>query len=174
MKLSPFLGRRARAIGAIAAANAPLHALTFDGVRIKGTSNGSQGTTLNGRRLRRGKQRGLRSLGQTAGRFMHLAQLAAKHPLVVRIARVAPNRLDGDNLEAALKRVRDGLALACGIDDRSPRVEYVADDERGAVREYALRFEVFVQLESAFDTSPAPAPARQKRLAVPNLVTPRK
>lgn len=147
MKLSPFLARRQRAIGIIAAANAPLHTHTFEGVRIKGTTNGSQGASLNGRRARRGAQRGLRSLGHTAATVMRLDKLAARHPLVVHIVRVAPNRLDGDNLEASLKRVRDGLALAIGIDDRSPLVEYVADDERGAVREYALRFEVFPQLE---------------------------
>lgn len=149
MKLSPFLARRARAIAAIAEANAPLCWQTFEGVRIKGTSNGSQGTTQAGRRARRGKQRGLRSLGHTAARLMRLDKLAAQHRLVVRIVRVAPNRLDGDNLETALKRVRDGVAKATGIDDRSPLVEYVADDERGAVREYAIRFEVYLQRECA-------------------------
>lgn len=145
MKLSPFLERRARAIAAIAAAEAPIRQVTFPGVRVKGTTNGSQGVTIAGRRARRGQQRGLRSLGNNAARMLGLPKLAASRPLVVRIVRVAPNRLDGDNLEASLKRVRDGVALAVGIDDRSPAVEYVADDERGAVREYAIRFEVYPQ-----------------------------
>lgn len=174
MKLTPFLDRRARAIAIIAAAEAPLCAQTFPGVRIKGTTNGSQGATLNGRRARRGAQRGLRSLGHNAARMLRLRELAATRPLVVRIVRVAPNRLDGDNLEASLKRVRDGVAKAIGIDDRSPSVEYVADDERGAVREYAIRFEVFPQLEPQSTAAPAqPRPAK-KPLPVPNLVTPRK
>lgn len=146
MKLTPFLERRARAIAIIAAAEAPIRSVTFPGVRVKGTSNGSQGVTLGGRRARRGKQRGLRSLGNNAAVMLGLPKLAATRPLVVRIVRVAPNRLDGDNLEASLKRVRDGVAKAIGIDDRSPTVEYVADDERGDVREYAVRFEVFPQL----------------------------
>lgn len=173
MKLSPFLERRARAIASIVACDAPLHTHTLEGVRIKGTTNGSQGATINGRRARRGTQRGLRSLGNTAARLMRMDALVARHPLVVRIVRVAPNRLDGDNLEASLKRVRDGVALAIGIDDRSPVVEYVADDERGAVREYALRFEVYPQLyalsERAEPQLLTEAPMRAPRLS-PNIV----
>lgn len=130
MKLTPFLERRARAIAIIAAAEAPLRARTFPGVRIKGTTNGSQGVTLDGRRLRRDQQRGL----------------------------------------------RDGVAKAIGIDDRSPTVEYVADDERGAVREYAVRFEVYPQVELCTgvrefaQSLPAEAP-RSPRLS-PNVVQP--
>lgn len=154
MKLSPFLARRHRAIGIIAAADAPLHTHTFEGVRIKGTTNGSQGASLQGRRFRRGTQRGLRSVGFNAAVVMRLRELALRERLVVRIVRVAPNRLDGDNLEASLKRVRDGIAKAVGIDDRDPAVEYVADDERGAVREYALRFEVYAQERPAAPDHP--------------------
>lgn len=144
MKLSPFLERRHRALSIIAAADAPIATFKIPGMRIKGTTNGSQGVTLDGRRARRGKQRGLRTLGQNAAKALKLKALFAKHgALVVHVVRVAPNRLDGDNLEAALKRVRDGLAKIIGVDDRHPSVEYVADDERGAVREYGIRFEVF-------------------------------
>lgn len=143
MKLSPFLERKSNALRVISA-GVPIAALKIPGVRIKGTTNGSQGVTLNGRRARRGQQRRVRSLGQTAGLTMALKKHLAKHgALVVRIVRVAPNRLDGDNLEAACKRLRDGLAKCVGVDDRHPTVEYVADDERGAVREYAVRFEVY-------------------------------
>lgn len=153
MKLSPFLERRQRALSIIAAAGAPIASLVVPGVRIKGSTNGSQGVTLDGRRARRGKQRGLKALGRTAALMLKLKALHARHgALVVHVVRVAPNRLDGDNLEASLKRVRDGLAKAIGVDDRHPSVEYVADDERGAVREYAVRFEVFPQ-HDAFKAS---------------------
>lgn len=146
MKLSPFLERRQRALSIIVAADAPIASLKLPGVRVKGTTNGSQGVTTNGRRARRSKQRGLRDLGQTAAKALKLKALLTKHgALVVRIGRVAPNRLDGDNLEASFKRVRDGLAKCIGLDDRSPLVEYVPDDQRGAVREYAVHFEVFAQ-----------------------------
>lgn len=146
MKLSPFLERRLKALLAMSQAVGPLAVAHRAGVRIKGTTNGSQGVTPAGRRFRRGKQAGLRGLGHNAALELRLRQLYAEHgSLVVRIVRVAPNRLDGDNLEAALKRVRDGLAKQLGVDDRHPSVEYVADDERGAVREYAVRFEVFAR-----------------------------
>ena len=148
MKLSPFLERRRRALQIITDAIAPVASLALPGVRVRGTTNGSQGVSLDGRRARRGKQRGLRSVGHNAALALKLKGLLAQYgALVVRVARVAPNRLDGDNLEASLKRVRDGLAKCIGVDDRHPSVEYLADDERGTVREYALRFEVFPQRE---------------------------
>jgi hypothetical protein len=144
LRLSPLLERKHRALLTIAGAIAPLAELKLPGVRIKGTTNGSQGVTLAGRRFRRGKQAGLRSLGHNAALALKLRELLGQHgALVVRLVRVAPNRLDGDNLEASFKRTRDGLAKCVGVDDRHPSVEYVVDDERGAVREYAVRFEVF-------------------------------
>lgn len=159
MKLSPFLERRHRAISIIAAAEAPLAVLKLPGVRVRGTTNGSQGVSLKGRKIRRGKQRGLRSMGHNSALALKLKQLLATHgPLVVHLVRVAPNRFDGDNLEASLKRVRDGLAKCIGVDDRHPSVEYVADDERGAVREYAVRFEVFAQ-----DQQVTTEPTQQQR-----------
>lgn len=50
---------------------------------------------------------------------------------VVRLVRVAPRLLDTDNLEGALKSVRDGIADAFGIDDRDSRVRYVVDQAKG-------------------------------------------
>lgn len=148
MKLSPLLERRLRALQVISTSE-PLAELKLPGVRIKGTTNGSQGVTLDGRRFRRAKQAGLRSLGHNAALALALKKHLAQHwALVVRIVRVAPNRLDGDNLEASFKRVRDGLAKCAGVDDRSAAIEYVPDDERGAVREYAVRFEVFANTSS--------------------------
>lgn len=159
MKLSPFLERRYRALLIIAAAEAPLATLELPGVRVRGTTNGSQGTSLLGRKLRRAKQRGLRSLGHNAALALKLKALLDQHGgLVVRVVRVAPNRLDGDNLEASLKRIRDGLAKCIGVDDRRPAVEYVPDDRQGGVREYAVRFEVFSQRQL-----PVEAPTQQQR-----------
>lgn len=144
MKLSPFLERRYRALLIVTAAEKPVAEIKLPGVRIKGTTNGSQGVTLGGRRFRRGKQAGLRALGHNAALTLNLWDHLGRHgAIVVRIVRVAPHRLDGDNLEAAFKRVRDGVARCLEVDDRHQSVEYVIDDERGAVREYAVRFEVF-------------------------------
>jgi len=43
---------------------------------------------------------------------------------VVTLTRIAPRRLDGDNLQRALKAVRDGVADALGVDDGDARLEW--------------------------------------------------
>ena len=62
--------------------------------------------------------------------------------LEVHLTRIAPRELDDDNLRGALKSTRDGVADALGIDDRDPRVRWGYGQERGNVREYAVRVEV--------------------------------
>jgi hypothetical protein len=62
--------------------------------------------------------------------------------LEVHLTRIAPRELDDDNLRGALKSTRDGVADALGIDDRDPRVRWGYGQERGKVREYAVRVEV--------------------------------
>ena len=52
-------------------------------------------------------------------------------PLAVRMVRIAPRTLDDDNLAAALKSVRDGIASVLRVDDRDPRVTWVADQLQG-------------------------------------------
>lgn len=52
--------------------------------------------------------------------------------LLVTLTRVAPRELDSDNLHAALKSVRDGVADAMGLkDDRNPLVVWDYAQERG-------------------------------------------
>lgn len=51
--------------------------------------------------------------------------------LVVKLTRVGPRELDSDNLAAALKAVRDGLASWLRIDDGSPLVEWQYAQESG-------------------------------------------
>jgi hypothetical protein len=63
-------------------------------------------------------------------------------PVRVTMTRVAPCELDDDNLRGALKAARDGVADALGVDDRSPRVQWVYDQRRGNVREYAVVIEI--------------------------------
>jgi len=69
--------------------------------------------------------------------------------LPVRLVRIAPRGLDDDNLGAAFKSVRDGIADALGIDDRDPRVAYVPDSETGGVKEYAIRLEFYAPVLEA-------------------------
>lgn len=69
--------------------------------------------------------------------------------LPVRLVRIAPRELDDDNLEAAFKSVRDGIADLLGLDDRDPRVAYVPDGETAGVREFGIRLEFYRGAELA-------------------------
>ena len=60
-------------------------------------------------------------------------------PCNVRIVRIAPSRLDDDNLARAAKAVRDELASWLGVDDRDERVSWTVAQTKGGVREYAVR-----------------------------------
>lgn len=51
-------------------------------------------------------------------------------PWCVRFTRLAPSRLDDDNLAGAFKRLRDMLALVIGIDDGAPAIAFCVAQER--------------------------------------------
>ena len=51
-------------------------------------------------------------------------------PVMVRIVRRGPGRLDDDNLARACKAVRDAVAGWLGCDDADPRVSWVYAQER--------------------------------------------
>jgi len=51
--------------------------------------------------------------------------------LVVLLTRIAPLELDDDNLRGALKAVRDGVASALRVDDRSPLVRWDYGQRKG-------------------------------------------
>jgi hypothetical protein len=59
---------------------------------------------------------------------------AKKHPrLVVTLTRIGIRQpLDGDNLQASFKAVRDAVAEVIGIDDGSDRIEWRYAQRRGA------------------------------------------
>ena len=63
-------------------------------------------------------------------------------PVVVTLTRIAPRRLDGDNLQRACKAVRDGVADWLGIDDGSEEVTWLYRQEKGKPRQYAVKVEV--------------------------------
>lgn len=60
----------------------------------------------------------------------------------VFLTRIAPRSLDGDNLQGALKNVRDGVADALGVNDNDPRVSWIYGQRRGKPREYAVTVEI--------------------------------
>ena len=51
-------------------------------------------------------------------------------PLKVTITRIAPGKLDDDNLTGSAKHVRDGIADALGIDDGDPRITWVVEQAK--------------------------------------------
>jgi crossover junction endodeoxyribonuclease RusA len=71
-------------------------------------------------------------------------------PCVVLLRRVAPGELDDDNLQGALKHVRDGVADALGVDDADKRVLWKYEQRRVSRRrkgalpgsEYAVEIEI--------------------------------
>jgi len=62
-------------------------------------------------------------------------------PVTVTLTRVGPRKLDGDNVQGALKAARDGVADALGVDDGSEEVLWFYEQERGV-------YEVRVKVES--------------------------
>jgi hypothetical protein len=60
-------------------------------------------------------------------------------PAVVTLTRIAPRRLDSDNLLGALKAIRDGVADALGVDDADPRLRWVYQQESGGKGRYGVR-----------------------------------
>lgn len=60
-------------------------------------------------------------------------------PVVVTLTRIAPRKLDDDNLRTAFKALRDGVADRLGVADNDPRVRFEYDQERGKPKEFAAR-----------------------------------
>lgn len=63
-------------------------------------------------------------------------------PVTVTLTRIAPRRMDGDNLQRACKAVRDGVADWLGIDDGSESITWRYGQEKGKPRQYGVRVEV--------------------------------
>ncbi len=69
-------------------------------------------------------------------------------PCRLILNRIAPRTLDGDNLQYSLKWTRDAIAAnliigkAPGQADGDPRIEWIYKQEKGGVREYALRITI--------------------------------
>jgi hypothetical protein len=61
-------------------------------------------------------------------------------PATVTLTRLAPRKLDSDNLASAMKHVRDGVADAYGVDDRSALYRWDYAQEKA--KEYGVRIEV--------------------------------
>jgi len=67
-----------------------------------------------------------------------VAHLFTCSHVTVTLTRVAPRKLDKDNLGNALKSIQDGVADALGIDDGSDDITFNYDQGRRGRKEYAV------------------------------------
>lgn len=77
------------------------------------------------------------------------AAVTAARRLRISLTRVAPKRVDSDNLQGLLKHVRDEVAAKLGVDDGSEALEWLYFQESEGKR-YAVR----VQVLSAPEATP--------------------
>lgn len=63
-------------------------------------------------------------------------------PVTVVLTRIAPRRLDGDNLQSGFKAVRDGVADWLGVDDGSSLVDWQYCQRSGGPKVYKVEIEV--------------------------------
>ena len=91
-------------------------------------------------KLRRKKsQRGIVKIGLYN---WHRSLREHKGAFVVTLTRIGVRTLDGDNLQRSMKAVRDQVAEACGVDDGAERIQFEYGQERGKLKEYAIRIGV--------------------------------
>lgn len=111
-------------------------------LRTRSTLNQREHWATRARRNKRERNVVAMVLDSTLGPspFVFLASYERQRVLLKRIA---PRRLDDDNLRGALKAVRDEVAAFLGVDDGDARVEWLYDQARGEPRQYAvaIRFE---------------------------------
>ena len=63
-------------------------------------------------------------------------------PVTVVLTRVAPRKLDDDNLRSAFKAVRDGVADWLGQDDGNTLIDWQYRQASAGVKQYAVEIEV--------------------------------
>ncbi|CAB5194585.1 hypothetical protein UFOVP173_8 [uncultured Caudovirales phage] len=63
-------------------------------------------------------------------------------PVTVVLTRIAPRKLDGDNLQSGFKAVRDGVADWLGVDDGSSLIDWQYAQRSGGPKVYKVEIEV--------------------------------
>ena len=63
-------------------------------------------------------------------------------PMTITITRIAPRKLDSDNLASSAKAVRDGIAEALGIDDGSELVTWLYAQTKRFPHEYGCQVRI--------------------------------
>ncbi len=63
-------------------------------------------------------------------------------PMIIHLTRIAPRRMDDDNLQRSFKAVRDGVADWLGLDDGSRSLGWLYFQEKGKPKTYGIRIEI--------------------------------
>jgi hypothetical protein len=114
--------------------------LTIQGLRLVSSTNAREHWAVKAKRVKH--QRGTVALLLRSKALVTGAALDSFHH-VVCVVRIAPRPLDGhDNLRESAKACVDGIADWLGVKDNDPRVSWEYGQERGKVREYAVRVEI--------------------------------
>ncbi len=78
--------------------------------------------------------------------FYELASASTKKPSLpcdIWLTRIAPRKMDGDNLQSSFKAVRDAIADWMGFDDGDDRLQWRYDQRSGEPKEYAILIQIF-------------------------------
>ena len=116
-------------------------------MRLENPLNGSQGRSRKGNLWRAAQRKKVRQdiwatlLSLGTGRDQGRVRFGCSSWTIV-LTRISPRRFDDDNLRAAFKAVRDGVADWLGVADNDPRVTWQYRQERGQPKQHAVRIEV--------------------------------
>ena len=111
--------------------------LTIPGVELRSLNRDLRGTSMGARMAAASRARNQRT-GVTTMCLSRFGQ-APELPLVITITRIGPRELDGDNLAASAKHVRDGISDWLGVNDRDKRLKWEYTQEKGGPKEYGVR-----------------------------------
>ena len=101
------------------------------------------------RRARRAREQRLVARTLVGAKVSNLSGFSCV--ITVTLTRIAPRRLDSDNLARSFKAVRDGVADALGIDDGSSRIKWCYAQRKGRPHEYAVLVRIQNEHEHDFN-----------------------
>jgi hypothetical protein len=112
-----------------------VHIVVIYPERIESEANGREHWSKKAGRAKRHRIRAWAELrGVTFGNVLG--------PVHIKLTRIAPRLMDGDNLQSGFKATRDGVADWLGVDDGDRRLTWLYAQERGAPKFYGIKIEV--------------------------------
>lgn len=107
-------------------------------LRLQSVANLREHWAAKARRAKRERQTVCQEFVRVGGIWMTHPTI----PLVITITRIAPRPLDGDNLQAACKACRDGIADWLKTQDNDPLLTWHYAQQRGKPKEYAIEIRI--------------------------------